>query len=52
MSRGFRALLESAAPTLLLAIAVLIAGVGYGVYERTQNSAEVSAAAAEEGAGK
>ena len=45
MSRGLSALLDSAAPTLLIAIAVLVGGVGYGFYERSQNPEQVSAVA-------
>lgn len=37
MNQGLRSLFESAAPTLILAMAVLIAGIGYGFYERQVN---------------
>lgn len=40
MSRGIQTLLESATPTLVLAILVLAAGMGYGFYERAQTPAD------------
>lgn len=33
MSRGLQTLLESAGPTLALAVIVLVAGMGYGFYQ-------------------
>ena len=50
MRRGWSSMLESAGPTLFLALVVLVAGVGYGLYERYQAPAEASAPAATEGA--
>lgn len=48
MSRGLSSILESAAPTLFLALVVLIGGVGYGLYERHQAPAQEAAPAAEQ----
>ena len=48
MSRGLSSMLENAGPTLFLAVAVLVGGVGYGLYERHQNPAEASSPAAAE----
>ena len=48
MSRGLSSLLESAAPTLFIALVVLIGGVGYGLYERQKAPAPEAAAATEQ----
>lgn len=37
MSRGMRSLFENAAPSLILALVVLLGGIGYGLYERHAN---------------
>ena len=48
MSHGLSSLLESAALALIVALVVLIGGVGYGLYERHQAPAPEAAAPAAE----
>lgn len=48
MSRGLQTLLESAMPTLVLAVIVLVGGVGYGFYQAHQAAPEGQSAASAE----
>lgn len=48
MGKGMQTLLESAAPTLVLAVVVLAGGMGYGFYKAHNAPAEEATPAAVE----